>query len=489
MITIFQQEIKDGLSDKLKGGSVAYLVEPKVIEVPKIKYEGRAVAGALDNGPLFYLDDILASVGWNNNDDVFDKLEFWQARLSPIDKPLNLNHINREIIGHTIGCIVVGNDLQPIPNDTPFDQLPDDIHILSNDVIYTAWEDKEYQKQIAEILDEVRQGLWMVSMECLFKGFDYAIISPDGENRVIARDKDSAFLTKHLRAYGGDGNYQNYKIGRLFRNMSFSGKGLVKKGANPNSIILNSSAKFQYSYANLGYLSSIASTSTMEINMDLETLKSKIDELEKVVASLNTENTSLKSKLDSAEREAVSAQAAKLTTVTSERDKAVADLGVANEKLKATEKLVADGVAKAESLQKDLDVAKNDLSAIKAEAVQKARVETLVKAGFKEEDAKAKVEEFKALDDKMFESVANMFLGYKDEKANTGGPSKPIKKVKGGKAEDETEDELEEVTPTEDKTVATASETETEGASAAEKARAELHEEVCNFILKTEKSK
>jgi hypothetical protein len=89
----------------------------------------------------------------------------------------------------------------------------------------------------------------------------------------------------------------------------------------------------------------------------------------------------------------------------------------------------------------------------------------------------------------MFESVANMFLGYKDEKANTGGPSKPIKKVKGGKAEDETEDELEEVTPTEDKTVATASETETEGASAAEKARAELHEEVCNFILKTEKSK
>ena len=46
-----------------------------------------------------------------------------------------------------------------------------------------------------------------------------------------------SYLTKYLRAYGGQGEYDNYKIGRVLRNITFSGKGFVDKPANPDSVI------------------------------------------------------------------------------------------------------------------------------------------------------------------------------------------------------------------------------------------------------------
>ena len=48
-------------------------------------------------------------------------------------------------------------------------------------------------------------------MECFFKGFDYGLLNSEtGEYKVLARNEETAFLTKYLRAYGGDGKHQNY---------------------------------------------------------------------------------------------------------------------------------------------------------------------------------------------------------------------------------------------------------------------------------------
>ena len=46
-------------------------------------------------------------------------------------------------------------------------------------------------------------------------------------------------MTKFLRAYGGEGEHENYKIGRVLRQITFSGKGFVDRPANPDSIIFN----------------------------------------------------------------------------------------------------------------------------------------------------------------------------------------------------------------------------------------------------------
>ena len=83
-------------------------------------------------------------------------------------------------------------------------------------------------------------------MECFFTGFDYGLIDQKtGDYKVLSRNNDTAYLSKHLRAYGGTGEHEGYKIGRVLRNITFSGKGFVDRPANPDSIIFSKDA-FQF---------------------------------------------------------------------------------------------------------------------------------------------------------------------------------------------------------------------------------------------------
>ena len=78
----------------------------------------------------------------------------------------------------------------------------------------------ELEERMAGIIDGISNGEWFVSMEALFNDFDYAVVTPEGRHKVIARNEESAFLTKHLRSYGGDGTYQDYQVGRLIKNIN-----------------------------------------------------------------------------------------------------------------------------------------------------------------------------------------------------------------------------------------------------------------------------
>merc|ERR1711971_969707 len=53
------------------------------------------------------------------------------------------------------------------------------------------------------------------------------------------------------------GKYEDYRVGRLLRNLSFSGKGLVSKPANPRSVILEGNDFFDESQAQVLTISSL----------------------------------------------------------------------------------------------------------------------------------------------------------------------------------------------------------------------------------------
>src|SRR5690606_22108490 len=76
-----------------------------------------------DNFDLHRLYTILVTVGWNLNDDVFGVKEVWAARHSPEDKPFNLEHNPRHVIGHISGCIAVDENYDVIDDDTSFEDL------------------------------------------------------------------------------------------------------------------------------------------------------------------------------------------------------------------------------------------------------------------------------------------------------------------------------------------------------------------------------
>ena len=75
-------------------------------------------------------------------------------------------------------------------------------------------------------------------MECFFNGFEYGLLNKaTGEYKILSRNDETAYLTKHLKAYGGLGEHEDYKVGRVLKNITFSGKGFVDRPANPESII------------------------------------------------------------------------------------------------------------------------------------------------------------------------------------------------------------------------------------------------------------
>jgi len=69
-------------------------------------------------------------------------------------------------------------------------------------------------------VEAAQKGNLFVSMEAWFDDFASALKHVEtGATRIVARDQRTAFLTKHLRAYGGNGKFEQYRVGRVLRNI------------------------------------------------------------------------------------------------------------------------------------------------------------------------------------------------------------------------------------------------------------------------------
>ncbi len=263
---VYAAEKADNLLERLQQNRVsvasAQLIDfNKLSEVTKQKFDVStklhlsSAFGALeeDSFDLHRLYTILVTVAWNLNDDVFGVEEVWNARHSPEDKPFNLEHNPRSIIGHITGSVVVDDDYVVVDDTTPVNQLPSKFHILTSAVVYKHIKsrDEKLPEETKELLESIARGEWYVSMEALFSDFDYAFVDKSGVQKVVARNEETAFLTKHLRVHGGLGAYQGQKLGRYLRNITFSGKGLVKQPGNPESYVFNDVTLFKGAFASL----------------------------------------------------------------------------------------------------------------------------------------------------------------------------------------------------------------------------------------------
>lgn len=367
---IYETERIDSLGDKLVNNSIAMICDIKSVKCvtsDDVKLSTAALVDRPTQKDLYYLNSILVSAGWNKNDDVFDVQDLWDARDTPVDKPFNYMHDDSDIIGHMIASVPLSEDGNVVEGE-----LPERMDLATAAVIYKTWSDPEQSSRIAGLIDQIEQDKLAVSMECVFNNFDYAIISPDGEHRVIARNEDSSFLTKHLRAYGGSGDYQGYKVGRLLRNLCFSGKGLVDKPANPRSVILKTDPFKPVSLA-------------MEVLMpddnQLSLAQTKAQELETALAAEKSKTTTLASEVDSHK---VTIQSLEAKVVELENTIAA----VSQEKLTLSQ----------------------ELQKIVAEAKTIARKTSLINAGATEEKANELISKFAEATDEMFETVVALIV-------------------------------------------------------------------------------
>ena len=464
-IKVYDIEKKCGLEDNIRSQSSVAFTSPVVnfdsneystLEkdlISKLDKEARSAA-SIEDPDLYHVYSILVSTSWNRNDDIFNKEEVWAARNTPRFKPTNLEHDEKQMVGGIVNSWPVDNDFEIIDDNIEVSNLPDVYHILVSSVIFRQWQDMDLKARAEKLISEIEEGKKFVSMECIFRGFDYGVISPAGDNHIVARTEQTAFLTQHLRSYGGAGVYQDHKIGRVLRDITFSGKGFVDRPANPDSIIFDK--EHMFSFANIQksnkslflndngvidnieeqlYFEETISSTEKEIMSDNQILNDQIAELKEALASVKNENKDLSQKLSEANVSAYEEKISKLQASVEDLSVTISDL---NSKLE-------ESVAKSESLENDLEERSKSLEEAQAmmdkmheEKKKKDRKEKMADAGFSAEDIEAKYETFADLDDAAFDSIIETVaeMHYKDEEKKKKEKAMKEKAMKEAKAED-----------------------------------------------------
>ena len=423
---IFEQEKKDGLANELaKSCSIAFELIPTkpahdYTDELKIAFAGLPnLENIVRKIDLFYFESVLASVGWNKNDDIFDPLELWTARASPVNKKINYMHNETDIIGHMTKALVYDHNGKQVLDVTDDKNIPTNFDVVVGGFLYTFWEDKALLERMQQIIDSISQRNIAVSMECIFPGFDYGIITSDGQHKIIARAEQTSFLTKHLRRYGGTGSYEGNKVGRLLRKMVFTGNAIVNKPANPRSLILRSEASnFLGSKANINILN------TSEKNI-MELTNDKYEDLLKRATAADAAKDALSKTEDEYKKAAKAAKdmgdecdkmkdedkktKASLTSAQESLKKVSDELAVAKEVSKANEDKLTAATAKITELETQLNEAKASIA--KAEADQKLVTRKTALAEREIEEAKASdiLTKFANVNDELFNEVVSAF--------------------------------------------------------------------------------
>ena len=452
-IKIYQKEIDDGIGELVKStASVAYCSEATIkkgeVPFPELKSLsdaemerlGIAKAENKDQIDLYYLESVLVSTGWNKNDDVFLSQATWDARNTPEDKQFNFMHDENDIIGHITGSYVLTKDGKAVADDDT--ARPDEFDIITQAVLYNSWTDEENRERMQKIISEIEDDKWYVSMECLFSGFDYAVTNEEGVAKILARDEESSFLTKHLRAYGGTGEYEGYKVGRALSNISFSGKGLVERPANSRSIILKRDQKSSASVT-FKLEESDPQFSIGELNMSDNTLLEKqLAEVQAQLTEAKAENEAIKAKIEEAKDKEFASQ---VEAFEKDAEESKATIDELNESIKSTQARVAELEDALQTSQNELAEAMKDMEEMKKKEKNGKRKASLIEAGYEEDSIDETVAAFDALSDEAFETVvlaAPMNKGKNEEDKDKKKKEEEVKAEEEADTEAEAEAEI-----------------------------------------------
>ena len=432
---IFKQEIADGIADIVQANaSIAYCVPTEIsVDTEHSTLESKIKASSANPNQidLYYIKSVLVSTGWNKNDDVFDVASTWAARETPVDKQFNLMHNENDIIGHITGSYVVDRNGNEVG-----DTQPDDFDIITEAVLYNSWTDPENRQRMQQIIAEIEEGKWFVSMECLFSGFDYALLDEVGNAKLLERNEGSAFLTKHLRAYGGSGEYEGYKIGRSLRDISFSGKGLVSKPANPRSVILDASRAFSLNYDSSNILTSFPFNGDNDMS-DNNLLEKQLAEVQSELASAKEENQVLRAEIEAAASKEASESIAKLEETLAEKEEAIKALEASVAEKEASIVELNESIAAKDGEMKDK---MEELRKMKKAETMRKRMAALLDLGFETEEAEESIASYEDLDDATFETIIVAMKKMDDKKKKM---EEEAMKPKAEEAEAEVEAEAE----------------------------------------------
>ncbi len=364
-----------------------------------------------DQPDLALIVSILVSAGWNLNDDIFTPAELWKARETANHKPINDGHDEESILGHIIQSRAVDKTGDMITNNPP-----DDFDIEVAGVLYKAL--PKLQARIEEIIHKANNGEMFVSMEAWFPDFAFGVLdNSTGETRLIARNEETAFLTKHLRSFGGPGEFKGQRIGRVLLDINFGGQGFVEIPANPESVIKVAASEELKAVASKVFRSVefddfteggvTGMDNVNDLKKALEEAQMKAAEKDAALADLAKELEVLKTRGSDTQIDELSAQVKELSAVIDD----------AKEKSEASEAEKADLQKQFDEMAKKAEESAAKLVEIEKDAKAQKRLAQLKEIS-KVEDEKATLAEIREWSDETFESVLK-YAGTKVDETKT----------------------------------------------------------------------
>jgi hypothetical protein len=189
---------------------------------------------------LQYIKAILVSSGRNLNNAFFMPSELVAAEDTITNKALDIEHEEQNVVGCLIDRAYVdkeGNplDVKELASRETASLDSQDMHIMISAVIY--------KNRFPNLAQEIADGKWdSVSMECYYQDYDIKIgdlVLDRREAEVMGLVTASEDILGKMAKVVKEGiEIATGEIARVLRGICFSGCGIVKNPANPDSKIL-----------------------------------------------------------------------------------------------------------------------------------------------------------------------------------------------------------------------------------------------------------
>jgi len=199
---------------------------------------------AKDRQPdLAYFTSRFVSTGTNLNDAHFLGSELAKASNTVSGKAVDIEHEEDKIIGHIYKHEYTDNEGNHLDKAELSDK---EISLLDAEDMHIEIASVVYKTRFPEIAEEIKKGEWKVSMEAYFTSFDLLVgstILTLDEARLMGFDPDNEELFgKAAKIIKSGDVVDEGKVARVLRGICFSGVGIVKKPANPPSIVFEAAS-------------------------------------------------------------------------------------------------------------------------------------------------------------------------------------------------------------------------------------------------------
>ena len=188
---------------------------------------------------LLYFSAIFVSSGENLNHAFFTGSELVNAEGTIVNKALDVEHSEEEIIGHIYDRAFTDKEGKPL-DVVELSSL--EKASLDNQEMHIAIAGIIYKNRFPNLAEEVAKHQWKISMECYYQNYDVKIgdlILDRNEAEALGlASSDDKLLGRLAKVLKNGKEIAEGKIARVLRGICFSGAGIVKNPANPPSVIL-----------------------------------------------------------------------------------------------------------------------------------------------------------------------------------------------------------------------------------------------------------